>query len=1140
MSRVAAYLDKVRRGTHSFPSFATAVGHGGDCRAASEPLNGDRDAEMKGARPMPSDGGMTFSNLGHFPPSPTLDRIVRTIFAALFTIVVSIAAIPAVRAADLVLATEGKSDYQIVVPDTAPTPALADGLQQTARLLQAAFQAHSFTLPIVSEARRDDAKPAIFLGDTTFARQQGVAVAQLKGWSYVLRVSGRDVIIAGREQVGPGVGARKAEWDRVGTAKGVTEFLRQYLGVRFLYPDLPPRQAVKDAARLDLLASPAFEFLPTPRVAVPADLNVMKTPVFDSWTAYPPRGGFYEIANNRFPRVDDPFGGHTWERAVPPEKYLPAHPEYFALLGGQRMNPKGVNAQYCISNPDVQELFYQDLIGWLDAGYQSVDLGQPDGFRACQCGPCAKLFDTGGDWSEKLWILHRKLAERVLASHPGKVVNMTSYILTANPPKSFLQFPANTQIMLTGTNDDDLAPWRGHVVPQGFTGYIYNWCPNLSTRYTPMRTPGFVETQAKRLVANRIQSIYQDGPGTLQGLEGPVYYTMGRMFDDVTNSQAKVLVHEFCGAAFGKAAPPMLQFYDQLYHAIELYSRHLGTRDPAWTYTDIYGRRRKHLTDPMQFLGFFYPPTLLASLEAQLAQAEKLAHSDKIKTRLALVRREFDYLRGVARVVHLNHAFQIQPDRASRDRLLDAIDARNAEIATYFDERGRTKPFGTWSYVPFPPVGHDAKHLRLSHDGYQEPYANTPFNWDTKTMRNAPLAGAKRLPASAVAGPVTFDSAHWAKTAASELVALPGAAPLTRKTTVRATVDDAHLYVLAESELPAALQQPDAGTNQESFALYLAPVAGRDLAFRFTVGPRADAKADAAAGFVTDAMDPRHGQFDPDWNGDWKYESRLEPEKNRWLALLKIPFKTLGVEAPKAESFWRANFARAHVAATNRLERALWSVTPNTKSLEDRNDFGELVFAATAQASAAAALPAKHPLQVWRDDYNAKSFELPADWKKLPDLLPAPLGEWRFRTDPLEQGVKLGWHQPALDERDWVKMTVPSFWAENAAVGSFQGHGWYRTTVTLPAGWQGRGLRLLFGSVDEQAWVYVNGQLVREHSEQSEKKSFNDLWELPFIAEVPPSLLKSGQPNVVAVRVHNSTANGGLWRPVLVQSLAGK
>ena len=856
--------------------------------------------------------------------------------------------VSAAAAAELVLAAEGKSDYQIVLPDAAPTPALADGLQQTARLLQTAFQANSFTLPIVSEAKRDATKPAIFLGNTAFARKLGVDVAKFRGWTYVLRVTGRDLVIAGREQAAPGTGARKSEWDRIGTAKGVTDFLRQYLGVRFLYPDLGPRQPVNGLAKVDLLASPAFEFLPTVKVVVPADLNVQKTPVFDSWTGYPPRGSFYDIANNRFPRVDDPFGGHTWERAVPPEKYLPAHPEYFALIGGQRMNPKGVNAQYCISNPEVQELFYQDLISWLDAGYQSVDLGQPDGFRACQCEACAKLFDTGSDWSEKLWILHRKLAERVLASHPGKTVSMTSYILTAAPPKSFKQFPANVQIMLTGTNEEDLAPWRDYGVPQGFTGYIYNWCPNLSTRYTPMRTPGFVETQAKRLVDNRIQAIYQDGPGTLHGLEGPVYYTMGRMYDDPKTNQARVLVYEFCGAAFGKAAPPMIQFYDQLYHAIELYSRQLGTRDPAWTYTDIYGRRRKHLTDPMQFLGFFYTPTLLASLETQLAQAEKLAPTAKVKTRLALVRREFDYLRGIARVVHLNHAYQIQPDRVARDRLLDAIDARNAEISTYFDERGRTKPFGNWAFVPFPPTGHNAAHLRLSHDGYQEPYASTPFNWDTKAMRLAPLAGAKRLPASTVSNGLTLDSPHWQKAASSELVALPGAAPLTRKTSIRAATDETHLYLLAECELPAALMKPGAGTNQESLAFYLAPIAGRDVAYRFTVGLKPEAKADAAAGFITDAMDPRHGQFDPDWNGDWKYELRLEPEKQRWLALVKIPFKTLGVEAPKADTFWRMNVARVHIAAPDRIGRSLWSTTPGTKSLDDRNDFGELAFAGAA------------------------------------------------------------------------------------------------------------------------------------------------------------------------------------------------
>jgi hypothetical protein len=92
----------------------------------------------------------------------------------------------------------------------------------------------------------------------------------------------------------------------------------------------------------------------------------------------------------------------------------------------------------------------------------------------------------------------------------------------------------------------------------------------------------------------------------------------------------------------------------------------------------------------------------------------------------------------------------------------------------------------------------------------------------------------------------------------------------------------------------------------------------------------------------------------------------------------------------------------------------------------------------------------------------------------------------------------------------------------------------------VPAEWKGRGLRLFFGSIDEQAWIYLNGRLVREHTESSEKKSYNELWEEAFTAEVPPAQLKYGEPNVLAVRVHNSTANGGIWRPVLGQAVPAK
>ncbi|MFM9961804.1 MAG: DUF4838 domain-containing protein [Planctomycetaceae bacterium] len=657
-----------------------------------------------------------------------------------------------VAAAELVLAAEGKSAYQIVLPDSLPTASLDESLRQTARLMQAAFQANGFAVDVVTEAKREVLRPGIFLGDTVLARANGVDPSKLNGWGYVQKVVGRDVIIAGRDQPSPAksIQERRPTWDRIGTAKGVVDFLRQFVGTRFLYPDLGPYSPIGAAAKIDILSSPAFEFLKTPTIAIPADLRVTKTPLIEFHTSHPARGSFYDIANNRFPLVDTIFGGHTYERAIPREKYADSHPEYFALIGGQRMAKGNENAQYCISNPEVQDLFYQDLISTIDRGFDAVDLGQPDGFRACQCENCAKLFDTGNDWAEKLWILHRKLAERVEQTRPGKRVTMMSYIQTENPPKSFKAFPSNTRILLTGTNDEDIAPWRGHDVPAGFSSYIYNWCPNLGTRYTPMRTPRFVESQVRRLTRNKFQSIYRDGTGDLFGLEGPVYYTMGRMFDDPETLSAKLLVQEFCGGAFGKSAPSMVSFYDQLYHGIELYSEYLGTRSPAWTYQNIYGQQRKFLTDPFQFLGFLYTPNLLTSLETQLAQAEKSADTDKVRARLSLVRREFDYLKALAKVVHLHHAFQIQPDLASRDRLLDAIDARNVLVDSFFDAKGASpKPTPAWSFVMFPPLGHDAKHLRLVYDGYQEPYSKTPLNRDTKAMRLAPLPGTAQSDANA-------------------------------------------------------------------------------------------------------------------------------------------------------------------------------------------------------------------------------------------------------------------------------------------------------------------------------------------------------------------------------------------------------
>lgn len=874
----------------------------------------------------------------------------------LFPALILFALLSPVSAADLTLSRGGTTNYQIILPDAAP-PGIDAALHQTARLIHAAFKANGADIPVFPEKQRDPTRPAIFLGNTTFAHSHGIDPSQLRGWSYIQRVINQDLIICGHDQPAPikadPANSRHPQWDYVGTAKGVTDFLHQHAGTRFLYPDLASRNGVKDAGKTDLLASPAIEFLPTPVISVPTDLHVTKQPVIEFNTGSQPRGSFYDLANNRFPFVDFAFGTHTYDRAIPVEKYHDTHPEYFALIRTAGRGPNELNrvkeGHYCISNPEVQELIYQDLITQLDRGYDTVDLGQPDGFRPCQCKECADLFNTGTDWGEKLWILHRQLAERVLTARPGKKVLMLSYILTAAPPKSFTKFPANTRINWCGTNEEDIALWKNHEVPGGFTGYVYNWCPNLGTRYTPMRTPAFVEAQIRRLVQHNIQGIFRDSPGSIYGLEGPVYYIMGRMLDDAGNLHAKDLMAEYCEAAFGKttAARFMLRFYDQLYHAIELYSQHLGTRAPAWTYNDIHGKRRKLITDPYQLLASLYTPKILSSLEKELAQAEQAgAKAPKVSIRLSLVRREFDYLKALMRVIHLTHAYEIQPDLLSRDRLLTAIDSRNDLIDSWYTDKGRTpRAMPGWSFVMFPPSGHYASHLRLAEDGYQEPYSQTSLNWDTQALRSVPLPGTKSLTVGTVKTTLDLDSPAWKSAPMQEL-----GGPKS-PTSLRVLNDGSALCLLMESSLasqpksPPASGEPDL-SNAESIDVYLAPVPGRQVFYRFKAGPQPDARWDAACGFITDAMDPRHGRDDAGWNGDWQYDSRQNPDTLRWTALLRIPFKTLGIAPPSPGTLWKGNFARMNVSPSR---HSLWSDPSQRSDMNDRDAFGEIIFSGPSQ-----------------------------------------------------------------------------------------------------------------------------------------------------------------------------------------------
>jgi hypothetical protein len=251
--------------------------------------------------------------------------------------------------------------------------------------------------------------------------------------------------------------------------------------------------------------------------------------------------------------------------------------------------------------------------------------------------------------------------------------------------------------------------------------------------------------------------------------------------------------------------------------------------------------------------------------------------------------------------------------------------------------------------VLFPFPGHDAKHLQLAYDGYQEPYANTCFNWDTQALRGAPPVGLKKLMVARTKASLTLDSSEWQVAEAHELTLVPPLHALPRKTTLRLLYDANALHIRTEAELGAETQfapfhRDHVLSHQEAIDVYLAPNRSEPLFYRFTQGANATSKYDAVNGRIADPLDPRFGKDDPTWDGDWAGETRVDSANKCWYTHLIIPFSTLGIEVPTQGITWKANFGRNYAQPREIIDRAIWSSSLSSTSFDDATLMGEIVF----------------------------------------------------------------------------------------------------------------------------------------------------------------------------------------------------
>ena len=126
-------------------------------------------------------------------------------------------------------------------------------------------------------------------------------------------------------------------------------------------------------------------------------------------------------------------------------------------------------------------------------------------------------------------------------------------------------------------------------------------------------------------------------------------------------------------------------------------------------------------------------------------------------------------------------------------------------------------------------------------------------------------------------------------------------------------------------------------------------------------------------------------------------------------------------------------------------------------------------------------------------------------------------GDWLFKVDSLGGGVAEKWFEEGFDRSDWSRVAIPDHW-DRYNLESYDGVGWFARTFEL-ADASGP-MALVFGGVDDDADVWINGTKVGTHIGYSE----------PFYFDAGGTLRRGR--NEIVVRVNDRGGPGGIYKPV--------
>ena len=142
--------------------------------------------------------------------------------------------------------------------------------------------------------------------------------------------------------------------------------------------------------------------------------------------------------------------------------------------------------------------------------------------------------------------------------------------------------------------------------------------------------------------------------------------------------------------------------------------------------------------------------------------------------------------------------------------------------------------------------------------------------------------------------------------------------------------------------------------------------------------------------------------------------------------------------------------------------------------------------------------------------------------------IPLPLEGLKLCLDPDDIGIEKKWFEEKLDDSKWAPQHIGRW--EHQGFPNYDGLAWYRIRFDMPEKPDCNAVELYFPSVDECAWVWLNGIYVGQHDIGPSG------WDKPFWIDVTAEI-RWGASNLLVVRVEDSMQAGGILKPITAEVL---